>query len=50
MLISQLLYDITSKNSLFSIILGDFGAGTKYWWSLDTQSKESESELVVINN
>ena len=50
MLISQILSDITSKNSLFSIIVEDFSAGTKCWWGLDTQSKESESELVVINN
>ena len=50
MLISQILSDITSKNSFFSIILEDFSVGTKCWWGLDTESKESESELVVINN
>ena len=42
MLFSQLLNDITSKKPFFSIILGDFNSRSKYWWSLDKQSKEGE--------
>ena len=34
MLLSQLLNDVTSKKSFFSIILGDFNARSKCWWSL----------------
>ena len=43
MLFSQLLNDITSKKPFFSIILGDFNASFKCWWSLDKQSKEGGS-------
>ena len=43
MLFSQLLNDVTSKNPFFSIILGDFSARSKCWWSLDKQNKEGAS-------
>ena len=40
MLFSQILNDITSKKHFFSIILTDFNARSKCWWSLHKQSKE----------
>ena len=39
MLFSQLLNVVTSKKPFFSIILGDFSARSKCWWSLDKQNK-----------
>ena len=47
MLFSQLLNDITSKKPFFSIILGDFSARSKCWWSLDKQSKEGDSLFLI---
>ena len=47
MLFSQLLNDITSKKPFFSIILGDFNARSKCWWSLDKQSKEGDSLFLI---
>ena len=47
MLFSQLLNDITSKRPFFSIILGDFNARSKCWWSLDKQSKEDDSLFLI---
>ena len=47
MLFSQLLDYITSKKPFFSIILGDFSARSKCWWSLDKQSKEVGSLFLI---
>ena len=47
MLFSQLLNDITSKKPFFSIILGDFNARSKCWWTLDKQSKEGDSLFLI---
>ena len=49
MLFSQLLNDITSKKPFFSIILGDFNARSKCWWTLDKQSKEGDSHIKQFN-
>ena len=43
MLFNQLLNDITLKKPFFSIVLGDFNAISKCWWSLDKQSKQGGS-------
>ena len=40
MLFSQLLNDITSKKPFFSIILGDFNARSKFWWTFDKQKRK----------
>ena len=47
MLFSQLLNDITSKKPFLSVILGDFSARSKCWWSLDKQSKEGDSLFLI---
>ena len=35
------------KKPFFSIILGDFNARSKCWWSLDKQSKEGDSLFLI---
>ena len=47
MLFSQLLNDITSKKTFFSLILGDFNARSKCWWGLDKHSKEGDSLFLI---
>ena len=47
MLFSQLLNSVTSKKPFFSIFLGDFNAWSKCCWSLDKQSKEGDSLLLI---
>ena len=47
MLFSQLLNDIILKKTFFLIILGDFNARTRCWWSLYKQSKEGDSLFLI---
>ena len=41
----KMLGDIHSFNPDFSIILGDFNAGSNNWWIGDTQKSNHESVL-----
>ena len=47
MLFSQLLNDIILKKTFFLIILGDFNARPRCWWSLYKQSKEGDSLFLI---
>ena len=47
MLFSELLNEIASKKPFFSIILGDFNARSKCWWSLDKWSKGGDSLFLI---
>ena len=44
---SQLLNDITLKKTFFLVILGDFNARLRCWWSLYKQSKEGDSLFLI---